>query len=66
VRALKALKTFDEKKLAVPANWPQNELIGDRLIVPPAKSVEDAKARLEAAKRGEYECYDWWFCHKEA
>ena len=66
VRALKALQTFDEKKLAVPANWPENELIGDRLIVPPAKSVEDAKSRLEAAEKGEHECFDWWFCHKKA
>ncbi len=66
VRALKALQTFDEKKLAVPANWPENELIGDRLIVPPAKSVEEAKARLEAASKGEHECFDWWFCHKKA
>jgi len=66
VRALKALQTFDEKKLAVPANWPENELIGDRLIVPPAKSVEEAKARLESASKGEHECFDWWFCHKKA
>jgi len=65
VRTLRALKTFDEKKLAVPANWPNNELIGDRLIVPPAKSVEEARKRLEAAKRGEHECFDWWFCHKK-
>ena len=66
VRALKALKTFDEKKLAVPANWPENEIIRDRLIVPPAKSVEDAKKRLEGAEKGEHECFDWWFCHKKA
>ena len=66
VRTVKALQTFDEKKLAVPANWPENELIGDRLIVPPAKSVEEAKARLEAAQKGEHECFDWWFCHKKA
>ena len=34
VRAVKALKV-SEKQGAVPANWPNNELIQDRVIVPP-------------------------------
>ncbi len=59
VRATKALITSDANKVATPANWPENGLIKDRVIVPPAKSVEEAKKRLE-----EYEGYDWWFCHK--
>jgi peroxiredoxin (alkyl hydroperoxide reductase subunit C) len=62
VRVVKALQVADEKKVAMSANWPNNEIIGDRLIVPPAKTVQDAKARL---KSKEYECFDWWFCHKE-
>ena len=41
------------------AGWPDNELIQDRVIVPPAKDVATAKKRPT-----EYECYDWWFCHK--
>jgi peroxiredoxin (alkyl hydroperoxide reductase subunit C) len=61
VRAVKALKISDEQGLAVPAGWPNNELIGDRLIVPPAKTQKEAEMRLK-----EYEGYDWWFCHKEA
>jgi peroxiredoxin (alkyl hydroperoxide reductase subunit C) len=61
VRAVKALKISDEQGVAVPAGWPNNELIGDRLIVPPAKTQKDAEMRLK-----EYEGYDWWFCHKEA
>ncbi len=65
LRALKALQLSDEKKVAVPANWPNNELIGDRVIVPPANSVEAIKEREEKAKAGEIECYDWWFCHKK-
>lgn len=59
VRALKALQVHEEHKVALPANWPDNELIGDRVIVPPATDVDTAKKRLQ-----EYECYDWWFCHK--
>lgn len=60
VRALKAIQISDKNKVAMPANWPENELIGDRVIIPPATDVETAEKRKE-----EYECYDWWFCHKE-
>ncbi len=59
LRVVKALQVSDANGVAIPANWPDNELIGDRVIVPPATDVETAKARLK-----EYECYDWWFCHK--
>ena len=58
VRALKALQISDVQG-AVPAGWPNNELIGDRIIVPPANNEADAKKRLE-----KYDGYDWWFCHK--
>jgi peroxiredoxin (alkyl hydroperoxide reductase subunit C) len=50
----------EKHKVAIPANWPANELIGERVIVPPATNVEDAAGRLD-----EYEGYDWWFVHKE-
>jgi peroxiredoxin (alkyl hydroperoxide reductase subunit C) len=59
LRALKALQVSDANGVAVPAGWPENELIGDRVIIPPATDIDTAKARLK-----EYECYDWWFCHK--
>ena len=60
VRATKALIVSEEQG-AIPANWPNNELIGDHVIVPPATSEKEAKERLES--KG-HECYDWWFCHK--
>ena len=59
VRAVKALQKSDAESVATPANWPENELIGDHVIIPPATDVETAKSRLE-----NYECFDWWFCHK--
>jgi peroxiredoxin (alkyl hydroperoxide reductase subunit C) len=59
LRMIKGFQVADEQKVAIPANWPENELIQDRVIVPPASDVETAKKRLE-----EYECYDWWLCHK--
>lgn len=58
LRAVKALQISD-KQGAVPANWPENNLIGDRIIVPPATDEKTA-----ALRKDEYECYDWWFCHK--
>ena len=61
VRSVKALQISD-KQGAMPAGWPNNELIGDRVIVPPANSEKLAKERL-ADK--EIECYDWWLCHKK-
>lgn len=60
VRATKALITADDNAVAVPANWPENDLIGKRVIVPPPKSQKEAAKRLD-----EYEGYDWWFCHRE-
>jgi len=59
LRALKSLQVSDENGVATPANWPNNELIGDRVIIPPASTEQDAEKRLK-----EYEGYDWWFCHK--
>ncbi|MCK4414865.1 MAG: peroxiredoxin [Candidatus Eisenbacteria sp.] len=60
VRVVKALQISDQQG-AIPAGWPENELIGDRIIVPPAKDQRTAQERL---KTKEYDCYDWWFCHK--
>ncbi len=60
LRAIKGMQTSDEKGVAIPAGWPNNELIHDEVIVPPAQDVESAKKRPS-----EYECFDWWFCHKK-
>jgi peroxiredoxin (alkyl hydroperoxide reductase subunit C) len=61
VRAVKALKLSDENKVAMPAGWPDNELIKDRVIIPPANNVADALKRKESCGDNGY---DWWFCHK--
>lgn len=60
LRALKALQMHEKEKVALPENWPNNELIKDRGIIPPASTEELADQR-----RGQKDCYDWWFCHKE-
>ena len=59
LRMVRGLQVADENQVAIPANWPNNELIGDEVIVPPAKDEKTAKERVK-----QYECFDWWFCHK--
>ena len=65
LRAIKALQTSDANGVALPHKWPENELIGDRAIVPPAGTTDAIKEREEAKAKGEIECYDWWLCHKK-
>lgn len=65
LRAVEGMQISDKNGVAIPANWPDNELIKDRVIVPPATSTEMAKDRLAKAQKGEHKCYDWWLCHKE-
>ncbi len=60
VRVVKALQVSDENGVAMPANWPNNELLGDEVIIPPPTDEKAAKERLK-----KYECYDWWLCHKK-
>ena len=62
VRMVRGLQVVDKNNVAMPANWPNNELVNDHVIVPPAKDVQTAKERLQSK---EYECYDWWLCHKK-
>ncbi len=65
IRIVKAMQISDENGVAMPANWPKNEIVEDHVIISPAKDTETAKERLEKAKAGEFECFDWWLCHKK-
>ncbi len=60
LRLVEVLQLTDKYGRAVPANWPNNEIIGDRLIVPPPGTEKEAKERLE-----KFQCFDWWFCHDD-
>ncbi len=59
LRLVKALQTAD-RGYATPANWPNNEIIKDEVIIPPASDEKTA-----AKRKKEYKCFDWWFCHKK-
>ncbi|MCM8821634.1 MAG: peroxiredoxin [Candidatus Omnitrophica bacterium] len=65
LRAVEAMQISDANGVAMPANWPNNEIIGNHVIIPPAKDVKTAKERIEKSKKGEFECFDWWLCHKK-
>ncbi len=60
LRVVKALQINDKYGRATPANWPNNELIGKAVIVPPATTVQEASERLS-----KYKCFDWWFCYED-
>ena len=60
LRMIKGFQVSDKEGVAIPANWPENEIIGDEVIIPPAMDEETAKKRKD-----EYECFDWWFCHRK-
>jgi len=60
VRMVRGFRVADENHVAIPANWPDNELVKDEVIVPPATDMKTAEERMK-----EYECFDWWLCHKK-
>ena len=64
LRMIKGFQMHEKYQVALPANWPNNEVLGDHVIIPPAKDVETAKKRVAEAKAGEFVCEDWWLCHK--
>lgn len=59
IRIVEAIQTADTENVAMPANWPKNELIGKQVIIHPPKDEITAKEHLKT-----YSCYDWWFCYK--
>ena len=57
VRLVHALQTSDEHHVATPAGWQP----GDKVIVPPPRTQEDAADRLASSS---YDCFDWYLCKK--
>jgi peroxiredoxin 2/4 len=55
-RALLALQTNDEHKMALPLNWEP----GEKVIVPPPKTLKDYEERLESG----LEMVDWYLAKK--
>ena len=57
LRLLEALQTSDAHGVATPENWHA----GEKVIVPPPQTAEEAEQRLAEG----YECTDWYFCKKD-
>ena len=60
IRALVALQVGDANQVALPANWPNNELIGNKGIISTPTDIPTAEKH-----ENEYACFDWWFCYKD-
>jgi peroxiredoxin (alkyl hydroperoxide reductase subunit C) len=65
VRVVKAMQIADKNKVAMPADWPNNEIVKNHVIIPPANSVSAVNNRKRREKKGEIKCLDWWLCHKK-
>ena len=66
LRALKALQDSTKYGLAMPENYPNNEFLGQgHAIISPASTVDEVAQRQALAAKGEFECIDWWLCHKK-
>lgn len=55
IRAIKGLQMFDESKVMAPANWPNNEIIGDKVMVSPSRELtETEKAELSLEQKSDW------------
>ncbi len=60
VRIVKALQLVDAKGINTPANWPNNELVGDKVIIPPGVAISDEQIEAEGIT-----VLSDWFRYKE-
>jgi len=58
LRVVKAMQTSDANGVATPANW----VPGEKVIMPPPKTMEAAADRVAEAG---LDCKDWYFCKKD-
>jgi len=64
LRAVKSLQLADYYNVALAENYPRNELIGAKLIIPPAETEAEIANINMMVEQGKYECKDWWFCYQ--
>lgn len=57
LRLLAALQICDQHKVCTPEGWQP----GDKVVVPPPTTAEEAEARAKAG----YDYVDWYYCRKE-
>ncbi len=57
LRLIDSLQMTAKHKKATPANWPENRLFKDKVIIPPASTLEMANLNS-----WQYENKDWYIC----
>ncbi len=57
LRLIDSLQTTANHGRATPANWPNNDIFGSDVIVPPATSIDEA-----INNESNFECKDWYIC----
>lgn len=57
IRLVDSLQMTEKHGRATPANWPNNDIFGSDVIVPPAASLAEAEANP-----AKYEHKDWYLC----
>ena len=60
LRVINGLQMADKYKAAIPANWPNNEIIGDKVLNPVPHNIGDADKAMT-----EHKGYAWWLTYKE-
>ena len=65
IRMIKAFQTHEKHKVAIPANWPKNTILGSKVIVPPPTNQNIAFERKNKLANNEIEGYDWWLVVQE-
>ena len=58
VRLIDSLQLSYNEGKATPANWPHNKIYGNKVIVPPVKTLAEA----DAVKEKYPDCKDWYIC----
>ncbi|WP_192805732.1 peroxiredoxin [Picrophilus oshimae] len=61
LRLIKSLQMVDKYKIVTPANWPNNEIIGDNVLNPPPATQNDIEERTK-----KYKGYAWWLTYQDA
>ena len=64
LRSLKALQVSDRESVAMPENWPNNEMLGEQVIIPPASTEDMVEERKRKAEAGDFNYRDWWFTYR--
>ena len=65
LRTVEGLQTIDENNVLMPADWPNNSIMGDEVIIPAVPTMDAIDEWVKKVEKGEFTCYDWWICHKK-